>query len=115
MQSTITSRLERADILREAHMADRTRAAVQDSLKVDEVAFIKSMSAENKKVELERRMVESQQRRLQVNETIKRRQEDACERRRIAVLEMQERIESERVAMLQEMLAKKEEALMRRL
>jgi hypothetical protein len=115
MQSTIASRLERADILREAHMADRTRAAVQDSLKVDEVAFIKSMSAENKKVELERRMIESQQRRLQANESIKRRQEDACERRRTAVLEMQERIEAERVAMLQEMLTKKEEALTRRL
>jgi hypothetical protein len=115
MQSTIASRFERADILREAHMADRTRAAVQDSLKVDEVAFIKSMSAENKKVELERRMIESQQRRLQANESIKRRQEDACERRRTAVLEMQERIEAERVAMLQEMLAKKEEAVTRRL
>jgi hypothetical protein len=115
MQSTIASRLERADILREAHLADRTRAAVQDSLKVDEVAFIKSMSAENKKVELERRMIESQQRRLQANESIKRRQEDACERRRTAVLEMQERIEAERVAMLQEMLTKKEEALTRRL
>lgn len=114
MQSTIANRLERADILREAHMADRTRAAVQDSLKVDEVAFIKSMSAENKKVELERRMVESQQRRLQNNESIKRRQEDASERRRNAVLEMQERIEAERVAMLQEMLSKKEEALVRR-
>ena len=60
-------------------------------------------------------MVESQQRRLQANESIKRRQEDACERRRTAVLEMQERIEAERVAMLQEMLAKKEEALTRRL
>jgi hypothetical protein len=115
MQSTIASRLERADILREAHLADRTRAAVQDSLKVDEVAFIKSMSAENKKVELERRMIESQQRRLQASESIKRRQEDAGERRRTAVLEMQERIEAERVAMLQEMLTKKEEALMRRL
>jgi hypothetical protein len=114
MQTTIASRLERADILREAQMADRTRAAVQDSLKVDEVAFIKSMSAENKKVELERRMIESQQRRLQANESIKRRQEDASERRRNAVLEMQERIEGERVAMLQEMLAKKEEALTRR-
>jgi hypothetical protein len=115
MQSTITSRFERADLLREAQMADRTRAAVQDSLKVDEVAFIKSMSAENKKAELERRMIESQQRRLQANESIKRRQEDACERRRTAVFEMQERIEAERVAMLQEMLSKKEEALTRRL
>jgi hypothetical protein len=115
MQSTITSRFERADILREAHMADRTRAAVQDSLKVDEVAFIKSMSAENKKVDLERRMIESQQRRLMANESIKRRQEDACERRRAAVHEMQERIEGERVAMLQEMLSKKEDALTRRL
>ena len=115
MHSTLANRLERADILREAQMADRTRAAVQDSLKVDEVAFIKTMSTENKKVELERRMIESQQRRLQANESIKRRQEDACERRRTAVLEMQERIEAERVVMLHEMLAKKEEALTRRL
>ena len=60
-------------------------------------------------------MIESQQRRLQANESIKRRQEDACERRRTAVLEMQERIEAERVVMLHEMLAKKEEALTRRL
>jgi hypothetical protein len=59
MQSTIANRLERADILREAHMADRTRAAVQDSLKVDEVAFIKSMSTENKKVEPERRILQN--------------------------------------------------------
>lgn len=96
---SLTSKLQRAAEIREQHLADKRRKAQLEDLKVNEIAFINKLEAENKKMAVLNKLNESQER---LNELEEERQRKALDKsaREDAVTARRQAIEAERAAQL---------------
>jgi len=75
-RTLITEKLERADQIRDQHILYIRKKAETENIKVNEIAFITKLSTENKLFAIQRKLEESEHRRMAMLEEMKRKLEE---------------------------------------
>ncbi|XP_078430275.1 uncharacterized protein LOC144702200 isoform X2 [Wolffia australiana] len=113
MRERMNARLQRSESRHEAHLAQVSRRAGDESSKVNEVRFITSLNEENKKLILRQKLQDSEVRRAEKLQVIRTKQKEENLREE-AVLERKKLLEAEKLHRIAEIQRRKDEAKIRR-
>lgn len=105
-EKTMIHQMKRAELNRAIMLQEKVRKAQEEEMKVNEIAFINSLEAQNKRMEVQEKHQISEARRQELIEERQRRKEDKLAKEE-AAQERRKQLEQERLARLQEIKKKR--------